>query len=234
VNDVRLGGGVAAQPKYEGDDQMRVSAVPVISARYSDWAFLEGTSARFNMFAVGKATPKKFRAGPMMKLDFGRDESNSRDLRGLGNVSTSVELGGYMSYNIGAGRIRASIRQDVASGHKGAVADFDAGMLVYHTPRFRAAVQAGVTWSSSKYNKSFFGVAPAQALGSGLPLYSPGSGFKSFSVSVGGEYQIIQQWSVGIRADYKRLFNEAANSPLVRQRGSRNQFGIGSAVIYSF
>jgi outer membrane protein len=170
----------------------------------------------------------------MINIDFGRRESDSRDLKGLGNIDTSVELGGFINYNIGPGRLRAVIRQDVADGHSGAVAELDAGMNVIHTSRFNMAGQVAVIWSSSRYMKSFYGVTSAQSAASGLPIYAPGSGIKSATLTFAGEYKIIQQWSVVVTTAYERLTGGAANSPLVRLRGSPNQLSIGTFVIYSF
>jgi outer membrane scaffolding protein for murein synthesis (MipA/OmpV family) len=60
-----------------------------------------------------------FKAGPLVKLDFGRDENDNPDLTGLGNVRTSIEFGLFASYTIGPTRLRIRGQQDMASGHSG-------------------------------------------------------------------------------------------------------------------
>ena len=40
----------------------------------------------------------KFDAGPVMNLDFGRSESDSPALKGLGNIGFSLETGGFVSF----------------------------------------------------------------------------------------------------------------------------------------
>lgn len=235
VTDLRLGVGPALIPKYEGDNNTRLIAAPVLSARYKDIIALDGTQVRVNLLDLRQSpAPHPLSAGPMMKLDFGRQESNSRDLRGLGDVGTSFEMGGFVNYNIGPGRLRATIRQDIADGHRGAIGTVDAGLIVYRTTKLIVAAQTGVTWASGHYMQSYFGITPLQSARSGLPIYHPGSGLKSWSITAGGEYQLIQQWSLGMKVDYSRLMNGAANSPLVTQRGSPNQFSAGTFVIYSF
>ena len=87
VTDLRLGVGPAIVPKYEGDNNTRIIAVPVLSARYEDLILLDGSQVRFNLLNLHNTPgPHPFSAGPMVRLDFGRHESDSRDLRGLGDV----------------------------------------------------------------------------------------------------------------------------------------------------
>jgi len=186
VTDVRIGVGTAFVPKYEGDNNIRLIAAPVLSARYKDIISLDGAQLRFNLFDLHQSPGSHpFSAGPMIRLDFGRDESDSRDLRGLGDVGASFEMGGFVNYNIGPGRIRATIRQDVANGHKGAIATVDAGMVVYRTNKLVLAAQTGLTWASGHYMQTFFGITPLQSVRSGLPVYTPGSGLKSWSITGG-------------------------------------------------
>jgi len=42
---------------------------------------------------------KRFKAGPLLKINFSRDESDNADLSGLGEVGTSLEIGVFSVYN---------------------------------------------------------------------------------------------------------------------------------------
>src|SRR5262245_239162 len=71
VTDLRLGAGVAVVPKYEGDTNTRIIAVPVISARYKDIVSIDGSQARFNLLNLHQSPGSHpLSAGPMIKLDF--------------------------------------------------------------------------------------------------------------------------------------------------------------------
>ena len=48
------------------------------------------------------------------------------------------------------------------------------------------------------------------------------------------EYRWSKRWSVVADARYDRLLGEAADSPIVRDLGSRNQFSAALGLKYSF
>jgi len=235
VTDLRIGIGPAFVPKYEGDNNGRMIAVPALAFRYKDILAMDGTQVRVNLLDLHQSpTPQRLSAGPMIKIELGRHETDSLDLKGLGSVGASVELGGFINYNVGPGRVRLVVRQDIANGHGGAIAELDAGMSVIHTSRLKLAAQVGVIWTSRRYKESFFGVNATQSAASGLPVYAPGAGFNSVTFSVGGEYQIMRHWSIGLQTVYERLVGGSAASPLVQLRGSPNQISLGTFIIYSF
>lgn len=235
VTDLRLGVGTAIVPKWEGDNSSTIAVVPVLSGRYKDLILLDGSQVRINLLNLHNAPgPHPFSAGPMMRLDFGRHESDSPDLKGLGDVGASFEMGGFAQYTFGPARVRTTIRQDVANGHKGLVATFDAGMIIYRDTKFRVAAQTGLTWANARNMRSFYGVTRVQSANSGLPVYTPSGGLKSWGITVGAEYEFIQQWSLGVKVDYSRELGPVADSPLVRLRGTPNQFSGGTFVYYSF
>jgi outer membrane protein len=235
VSDLRLGVGTALVPKFEGDNSHTIAVVPVLSGRYKDLILLDGSQVRINLLDLHDSPgPHPFSAGPMMRLDFGRHESDSPDLKGLGDVGASFEMGGFAQYTFGPARVRTTLRQDVANGHKGLVATFDAGMILYRDTKLRVAAQTGLTWANARNMRSFYGVTPVQSANSGLPVYTPGGGLKSWGVTVGAEYEFIQQWNVGVKIDYSRELGPVADSPLVRLRGTPNQFSGGTFVYYSF
>jgi len=235
VTNVRLGIGPAVSPEFEGSKHYQVNALPLISLRYKDLLQVDNNQIRVNVFGQKGAMVKSenFRAGPMVKIDFGRKDKDSVDLRGLGNVSTSIELGAFASYMTGPLQYRIRARQDVASGHKGLLADFDVSLAVYRTQTTIVGAQLGTTWANSKYMSKFFGVVASQATASGLPVYAPGSGLKEVSLSVGSEMKITPRWAIVMNAGAERLLSKAKSSPLVSLRGSPNQLNFGVYGVYS-
>ena len=47
-------------------------------------------------------------------------------------------------------------------------------------------------------------------------------------------YQISPSWYAGAMVYYQRLMDDAANSPIVTQRGTRNQITYGVGIAYAF
>jgi MipA family protein len=236
VTNVRIGIGPAVSTKYEGSKAYQVKAVPLISLRYKNILQIDNNQVRINLFGdqntLFQAT--NFRAGPMIKVDFGRSAKNSPNLTGLGNVGTSIELGGFVSYANGPFRYRLRARHDVTSGHSGLVADADVSLAIYRTRTTSVGGKLGTTWVNGKYMNSYFGVTPAQSAASKLPVYVAGSGVKNINLSLGSEVKLSPRWALVMDGGYHRLLGNAKNSPLVRLRGSANQFSFGAYGVYSF
>ena len=107
VTNIRIGLGPVVTPAYEGSNDYKVRAAPLISLRYSDIVQVDNNNIRVNVLGSDSFFQSDdFKAGPLVRLDFGRDESDSIDLTGLGNVGTSVELGLFASYTVGPTRLR--------------------------------------------------------------------------------------------------------------------------------
>lgn len=236
VTNVRIGVGPILSSDFEGGDRYEVKAAPLISLRYKDLIQVDNNQIRINFFGESGALweSTNFRAGPMLKIDFGRSESDSLDLVGLGNIGTSFELGGFVSYTMGPLRYRLRVRHDLASGHNGILGDLDVSLAVYRSQAMTVGARLGATWTNARYMNTFFGITPTQAAASGLPVYTATSGFKDVNLSVGSEFRVTPSWAVLGNAGVKRLLSKANSSPLVRQRGSATQFNLGAYAIYSF
>ena len=92
----------------------------------------------------------------------------------------------------------------------------------------------GMTWSSASYHRAYFGVTPEGATASGLPSYSPGSGMRQWYAWPALVVKVAPQWFVGTGAFYQRITGDAAASPIVTQRGDRNQWTVGIGAAYSW
>ena len=68
----------------------------------------------------------------------------------------------------------------------------------------------------------------------GLAAFDAGSGFHAVGVAAGFKYMFDPNWGVYTYAAYDRLIDGAADSPIVRTFGSRDQFSGGIGVFYTF
>ena len=241
VNDVRVGIGPGVYPDFEGSRHSSVHAVPVISLRYRDLVEVTNNEIRVTAFnhlfapAVNSEKPGgQLRFGPLVSINFGRDENDSPDLKGMGSVGTSFELGAFVSYLLPQDRFRARVRQDVAGGHKGATLQLDYTHTFIRAERLSLSGSLGLDGGSAAYMKSFFGVNPIQSRLSGLPAYRAATGFKDANAGLNGSYVINDNWSVFATVGYERLLGTAANSPLIKLRGSANNAVASSFIVYGF
>jgi outer membrane protein len=77
-------------------------------------------------------------------------------------------------------------------------------------------------------------VTPAAAVASGLPAFQPRSGFYAAGVMAGLTYRLGRNWGLRSYVGYDRLINDAADSPIVRNFGSRDQFSGGAGLFLEF
>jgi len=241
VTNVRIGLGPGIYSEYEGSSRYNVQPVPVVSLRYKN--FIEIDNNEIKLTALSKAFQggtnlgggSSLRFGPLVSINFGRDEGDSIDLLGMGDVGTSFELGAFVSYTIdNKTRFRVRARQDVVGGHNGFTVQLDATRTFIKDGRFALSGFVSSMFASVNYMKTFFGVNAAQAARSGMPFYHPGSSFKDVTGGINGSYAFNAQWSVVANASYERLLGGAANSPLVAIRGSENQFAASTFLVYTF
>ena len=236
VYGLRIGLGPGLDPDFRGDSHMSVHAQPLISLRYKNMIAIDNNQVRVNFLGhwgnVMNNSP--WSAGPIVRIDFGRDESDSPKLKGLGDVGTSLELGGYVGYRIDTTRLRIRVRQDVIHGHNGFLADFDANSTLLVRGKWTLSSNGAITWASSNYMNAFYGVTPAQSIGSGLPVFHAGSGLHDVTLNLVGTYEFNARWSALGSVGYSRLFSSAAHNPLVSERGSPNQTTAAVFAIYTF
>ncbi len=136
VTNVRIGVGPVLTPAYEGSNDYKIKAAPLISLRYRDLIQIDNNRIRVNVFGRDSLfQSENFKAGPLARIDFGRDENDSPDLTGLGNVGISIELGLFAQYTFGPTRLRVRGQQDVASGHSGMLVTTDLGVAIYRSDR---------------------------------------------------------------------------------------------------
>ncbi|MCA0201355.1 MAG: MipA/OmpV family protein [Proteobacteria bacterium] len=240
ITNIRLGVGPSISPHYEGDNKYKVNVIPAVSLRWRDLVEVNNNEVRIIAFNKlfnadgGNVAGGNLRFGPTVSVDFGRDEDRSPDLRGLGDVDTSLEVGAFVAYTEGHMRLRARARHDIIDGHGGGTLRLDAAYTVFQAAPVALGVNVSSTWATGNYMRSYFGVSPPQSAASGLPAFAPGSGFKDVGAEVNANYIFASQWAVVANAGYKRLIGDAAGSPLVRQRGSANQFTLQTFLVYSF
>jgi outer membrane protein len=229
---VTLGIGGEMGPSYPGAGSSMLDPKPIISIRRA------GTPARFKSMRDNASFALidygRFRAGPVGAFKSARKAEDHSELRGLNDVKLAVEIGGFAEYYAFDWlRVRSEVRRGFG-GHEGIVADFSADVIVPINERMTFAAGPRYTVTDAKYASTYFGVSNIEALASGLPAYDAKGG--SNSVGVGGQvrYQLDRQWELRGYVEYEKLLGSAADSPLVKFRGSADQVTYGLGVAYSF
>jgi MipA family protein len=232
-----LGAGVGAAPDYEGSDDYEL--VPLWNLRvanlYHPNTFVQVIGPRLRSNFLPSDHWRLGLAGQFIKE---RDDVENDQVDALEKVDPSVMLGVLGGYDFLADPqqhlvLEVEARQDVANdnGFLASVRALYGGRL---TERWRFDALVGSTWASEDYMSSYFGIDAADAARSGLDQFSADEGFKDVSVAGALTYRLFERVSVSAIANYTRLIDDAADSPVVDDVGDENQFFGGALVNYTF
>lgn len=217
-------------PSYPGSDSLGLRPFVDVSRTSGDTPFAfeaPDESAGFPVIRDGR-----FQFGPAIGFEGKR---RSRDVGGaLPKVGFTVELGGFAQYAVtDAVRLRAEVRQGIG-GHKGLIGVVGGDYIARDGDRWLFSIGPRVTLSNGRYNRAYFGIAPVDAVRSGLPAFLAGSGIQAVGATAGLLRQLTPRWGAYGYAKYDRLVDDAGRSPVVRAFGSRNQLSAGVALTYTF
>lgn len=226
-----LGGAGYMAPRFQGSKDLSFYGQPIISLSRA------GSGARFSSrndnISFALIDNGMFRAGPVGKILFERSDRD-RALRGLGTVPWGGEIGGFFDFYPSSWlRVRTEIRHGIRA-HSGVVADINADAFHDITPTIRLSGGPRLSLATTNYHKAYFGVNATQSAASGLARYAPGSGVRAIGVGGAITWKATDKITTSLFAEYARLLGPAADSSLVRQRGSVNQFTIGASATYRF
>jgi MipA family protein len=219
-------------PDFEGSKNYILSAQPIISLGKA------GPAARFTSrndnISLGLIDDGGLRAGLAGKILFSRDGDDADELRGLDPVRWGGEAGGFFEfYPLDWLRARAELRHGIRA-HNGFVADIAADAFHDVTPEVRISGGPRVSFASSDYFDAYYGVDAGEAVASGLSQYRPGGGVKSAGLGGAVTWKVTEPMTASLFGEYSRLMGPAADSSLVEERGSRDQFTIGVSTTYRF
>jgi outer membrane protein len=230
---ITIGAGAQIGPQFPGADGYTISPMPIVDVRRpgqrityeagdEGWGFgLLGREASFNI-------------GPAVQFQGKRREEDVG--AAVGNVGFTVEAGAFVeAYLSDSFRIRAEGRRGI-NGHEGLVGDVGFDLIARGGDTTVFGIGPRIRLADDKYMNAYFGVSPAAAVRTGLAAFTPDSGVYAAggAASVRHHFGSDGKWGVHGFARYDRLVRDAADSPIVRGFGSRNQFSGGLGLSYTF
>lgn len=229
---VTLKANLRAQPRYPGADDLSFVGYPSLSIRRA--GTVERFSAPDDGLSFSFLDDSAFRLGVVGRFQGGRYLQDDRRLVGLNKIKWTVEPGVFVEYwPVEFLRARAELRHGI-NGHDGFVADLGID-LVQTYGAFTLSVGPRLSLGDSEFTRTYFGVTPAEAALNGqVEAYRPSGGITSVGALASATYVWSEQWATTAFVSYNRLVGDATDSPIVREFGSENQFGLGLTVSYSF
>jgi MipA family protein len=228
---VSFGVGPQMLPQYPGADSYRLA--PLFGGhvrRVGDPIPVSAPDDGFGISLTGRSGPIEI--GPMVQFQSERKQSEVG--AAVGDVDFTVEPGAFVNVKLGESfRIRAEARHGVG-GHESWVGDLGLDFVARPNIDTMFTIGPRLRLADSDYMRTYFGVTPAAAAASGLAAYAPDGGVRAVGAIAGITRQLGRSFGVFAYAGYDRLVGDAADSPIVRQLGSRDQFSGGIALYFSF
>ncbi len=236
-----LGLAPVVSPAWQGSKDFVLSIYPDLRINYGE-AFFASIPDGVGFNAINA---NGWRAGPIAKLRFGRDENGSGSpfavtggsdaLIGLGNIGLTAEVGGFVERRFGQRqqwRGRSELRKGFG-GHEGAVGDVS---LSHQVRSGRAILNIGprATFATKGFTRTYFGIDADQSVRSGLSVYQPKVGLVSYGLGGSLIRPLGRHSAITMFSSLERLGGVAKNSPLVVERGQTTQFTAGIGYGYRF
>jgi MipA family protein len=248
-NSLTLGVGGGIAPEYEGASDYGFQPGGIIQGKVDGFDFqVRGPNIYVDLIRDAPGSGWNVIAGPVAQVRFERaslKDINDPRVALLGTRDTAVELGGY----VGIGKkgflippasltFDLAFVHDVAGGHDSFILTPGVALSSPLSQRTFARLGVSADYVGGGYGRTYFDVAAIAAPGALAPYATDGAGFKSIGSTLlltrdlGGDNR--KGWALFGLGGYKRLLGQYADSPIVRDAGSADQFLGVAGVAYSF
>lgn len=222
-----VGAGLALGAKYPGASAQRLRAAPLIAIDYGDRVSIGPLGLE-----VAAVRWRGLRAGPVLGFEGGRRASDDPHLAGLGDISSSVTGGLFAAYTRGPLEVSATARQAITHSTNGL-----SGLLqidirhVFVAARTFAAAGPDLEFGNGDFERTWFGISPAQATTSGLAVYVPRAGINRVGLHADLTHRVTPHLLLRFFVRLSDITSEAAQSPIVERRA---QIDVGAGIAYHF
>ena len=229
--DVSLGAGVGVAPDYEGSEDNQAVPLPYVNVVWSNHMSINllGNKAKVNLIPS-----PIWRGGVVGEYIAERDDVDNDRVDDLEDVDTSFMLGGFFGFEYANWSASIEAMQDVADGNDGAIVRLNGGYRIPIDQSWRLSLGAFTTWADDDYMEAYFEIDEADSNRSGLSTFSADSGFKDVGLNLAASFKPWEHWGFMGLVSYKRLLDDAEDSPVVDDEGDDNQFSGGILVFYNF
>jgi outer membrane protein len=236
-NFVGLGAGIL--PDYTGSNDYTAGAAPVGLMKLGEserYVRLVATELYLNLI-----DDKSWSFGPVVNYRWGRSDVQDNVVDRMQDIDGTAEAGLFAGWSwIGEDDPRhrlnlgVEVLHDVGSVYDGFVAS--ASARYFHPVSRPITLSLGVatTYGDEDYMETYFGVDAADAGRSGLPRFSAGDGIRDVRISPMMIFSLSPNWHLAGGVIYSRLVGDAADSPVVDNRGSEDQLFAGVGVAYAW
>jgi outer membrane scaffolding protein for murein synthesis (MipA/OmpV family) len=215
-----IGAAIRSRPAYDGSSSQVTDIIPQLRYYGKPW-FARTTQGILEAGVQDELAPK-FWAGAQIAYEAGRKTSESPFLeaRNEPDIKASASVGLHLEWDRNFGRVPVNFliraRQDLDADLGGHV-DLRVNVGVFSRFGMEGAVYAQATWGSESAMQSWYG--------------APSSGLIFTAVGFLAGYDITRHWLLVGHLEFRKLYDEAAESPLTQQ--TSNWYG-SAGIAYRF
>ena len=236
-NYVAVAAGVV--PDYLGSNDYTIGGAPAGLMKF-------GSSERFARLIVTELSvnvldSRNWRLGPVLNYRLARDDVDDSVVGQMRDIDGTVEAGVFGGWTwIGDDDPRhrfsasAEVLHDVGDTHEGYLISASARYFQPVTLPLTLSIGATVTYGSSDYMQTYFGIDSDNAARSGLSQFNADSGLRDVRIPLMAIYSLSPNWHLAGGLIYSRLLSDASDSPIVDDRGSSNQLFAGLGIAYAW
>ena len=245
-NSFTLALGAAAVADYEGSDQYRLIPAVAVRGRVGGMDFWS-SGTKLYLDVVGRpASGLDFDAGPILGVRFNRSGKIKDDaVDALPELDMAIEAGVFAGASFhgltnpyDGLSLRLDYLTDVGSAHKSSLVTPSISFSTPLSRSFYVSASASAEWAGDGYADYYYSVSPADSLASGLRIFEADGGLKEWKLGLTAlsdfSGDLTGGWAVFASGSYARLLGDFADSPLVEDRGSPNQWMAAVGLAYTF
>lgn len=233
-----VGAGLGVSTEWMGSRDKVAGIVPGGRVQLENNRFVEVYGPIADMNLVGSPN---WEFGPMVSYRFGRSDVKDPVVNLLPPIDGGLEAGVFagwhfvnlegIPYRV---RLGVSLTTAVSGGAAGGHVTPYGSVWIPLSPAVFFGLGGGFTWSSGSFMQQRFGVSAEASAASGLPAYDASAGVRQYYLWPALLFRVSKEWYAGAGAFWQRITGDGADSPIITQRGERDQVSAGIGIGYSW
>lgn len=241
--DNAAGLSIGMLPDYQGSNDYMIGGAPFFKITLMEksdyYVRLLATDLQANII-----NHPVFRFGPAINYRFGRSDDVEDDVvKYMKEIDGTIEAGAFVGIQLvdkdnPRNRFLSQIEflGDVGGEYDGWNIGLTANYYFMVHKAVDLIVGGGIMYADDNYMETYFGVdqEDSDRTDNILPVYKADAGFLMAKVNAGAVVHLSYQWHIAAGLQYRPLLSDAADSPVVDDRGDSNQWVAGLGVAYSW
>ncbi len=224
--DLTVGAGAAMVPEFDGAEDYTIAPIPILELDWRNTVFLSAERGLgWNAYKT-----RNFKIGPVGTYYLGSSDKPP----GTNDVDPGFQIGAFAEFAFDHWKLDATVLQAVSGSSEGMRIGMGAAYGTRIEKDWRVILRLNTMFYNANEMKTYFGINAREASDSGLATYDPGMGFKDVGIDATVIYDVTKTWSIRGIGKLHYMLGEAADSPLVSEKGSDLQLSAGMGVAYHF